>query len=438
MITGNTMEIITVIILVAAACTITYFVTRTSFSAAVNSLETEKAVAETANSQTKTRLEESVKELVAERKKSFDLNAVLSKTEENNRNLGEKINLQKKELEEIQQRLKTEFENIANKILDDNSKKFTEQNRTNLDVILNPFKEKIKTFEEKVEKAFNEEMREKSMLKGEIKTLFELNKIMSEETKNLTRALKGDNKNQGNWGELVLEKILESSGLVKDREYKTQVVSENVDGEKIKPDVIIYLPDEKHVVIDSKVSLTAYEKFVNAVDNDERELRQKEHLISIKNHIKLLSEKHYQTMSGISSPDFVLLFIPIESSFGAAVQADKDLFNFAWDRRIVMVSPSTLLATLRTIASIWKQERQNRNAMLIAEEGGKLYDKFVSFVDDLVRLGKKMDDAKTDYTEAMKKLYEGSGNLVKRAEKMKELGAKAQKNIAPQLIERAE
>lgn len=340
--------------------------------------------------------------------------------------------------EESQLRMVKEFENLANKILDDKSAKFTEQNKTNLDVILNPLKDKIKDFETKVENAYKTESAERNTLKGAIEKLFELNRKISDEANNLTKALKGDNKQQGNWGELVLERILEGSGLMKDHEYKTQFVTTNNEGDKIKPDVVVFLPDDKHIIIDSKVSLTAYEAFINAEEDNFREQFRKEHIQSMRSHIKLLGEKNYQTANGLYSPDFVLLFVPIESSLGAALQADQELFNYAWDRKIVLVSPSTLLATLRTVASIWKQEKQTKNALLIAEEGGKLYDKFVGFVEDLIRVGVKMDSAKKDYADAMNKLTEGSGNIVRRAEKMKELGAKATKYIPPAILERAE
>jgi DNA recombination protein RmuC len=358
---------------------------------------------------------------------------------------GEALRGQKETLETLRQELdlvhkkySTEFENIANKILEEKSLKFTEQNKNNLDIILNPLKERIKDFENKVDKTYKAESEERITLKTEIKSLVELNTKISLEANNLASALKGDNKKQGNWGEVILEKILERSGLEKGREYKTQVVSNNVDGEIIKPDVVVYLPDEKHVIIDSKVSLVAYEAFVNATDEELRQKFLKTHIESVKAHIKGLSDKKYSSSGELDSPDFVLLFIPIESSFAVAIQADNDLFNYAWDKKVVMVSPSTLLATLRTIASIWKQEKQTRNALQIAEEGGKLYDKFVGFIEDLNKVGTKMDAAKLDYSEAMKKLTEGTGNLVGRAEKMRKLGAKVSKPLPAKLVERNE
>lgn len=433
------------VILLLVAIIVTYLVTKAKFNALLSSkdekynvLDKEKAITSTHLVQTQEQLSSLQKNLDENRAELMRMTSVLSEAKTNNQNLDEKLNSQKQELEELQNRFTKEFENLANKILEEKSLKFTEQNRKNLDIILDPLKEKLKDFEQKVETAYKSESAERNTLKGEIKSLIELNKKISDDANNLATALKGDNRQQGNWGELVLERILENSGLIKDREYQTQFATVNDDGDKIKPDVVVFLPDEKHIIIDSKVSLVAYDAFVNSLDDESRERFRKAHIDSVRSHIKLLGEKNYQTAAGLTTPDFILLFIPIESSFGVAIQADQDLFNYAWDRKIVMVSPSTLLATLRTISSIWKQERQTRNALQIAEEGGKMYDKFKAFIDDLVSVGKRMDDAKKEYVEAMNKLTDGSGNLVKRAEKMRELGAKASKVLPQQIIERAE
>jgi DNA recombination protein RmuC len=375
--------------------------------------------------------------LLAERSKSESLNSSLAYLKNENENLNKRLAEQKEELNELNQRFTKEFENLANRILDEKSKKFTEQNKSNLDGILNPLKERIKEFEEKVDKSYKLESDERVTLKTELKNLIELNNKVSEEANQLATALKGDNKQQGNWGEMVLEKILERSGLKEGEEYKTQFTTTNVEGDRIKPDVVIMLPDSKHVIVDSKVSLVAYNSCVNAENEVERLKYLKMHVESLRSHIKLLSDKNYQSALGLHTPDFVLLFVPIESSFSLAVQGDAELFNFAWDRKIVIVSPSTLLATLRTISSIWKQERQTKNALEIAEEGGKLYDKFVAFVEDLIKLGKGIKSTQSDYEDAMKKLYDGTGNLVRRAEKMKELGAKTTKQLPTSLLERA-
>lgn len=354
-----------------------------------------------------------------------------------NRTLEEKLETQKTELELLQKKFTTEFENIANRLLEEKSQKFTEQNKNNLDIILNPLKEKIKDFENKVEKAYSEENKERITLKTEIKNLFELNQKISEEANNLATALKGNNKTQGNWGEMILERILEISGLQKDVEYRTQFSTTNEEGKRLQPDVVILLPDEKNLVIDSKVSLVAYEQFINAENEDDRQRFLKQHLDSIRMHIKGLSEKNYTELAGVKTPDFVLLFIPVEASFAAALQGDPEIYNFAWDKKIVLVSPTTLLATLRTVSSVWKQEKQVKNALTIAEEAGKMYDKFVALTDDLLKVGKLIDDSKKVYADAMNKFIDGKGNLVKRAEDLKQLGVKTSKNFNPQLLDRA-
>lgn len=377
-------------------------------------------------------------DLESERRKSEDLTRQYTQAVTDNKNLQQRLEEQRQESGDLNKKLTAEFQNIAGIILEEKTKKFTEQNKEHLDIILSPLKEKLDDFKKRVEETYDKGSRETFSLKEEVRKLQELNLRMSEETINLTKALKGDTKKQGNWGELVLEKILERSGLEKDREYKAQVVTQNVDGETIKPDFVVYLPENKHIIIDSKVSLTAYELLVNAETDDEREQRKKEHVASLRSHIKLLGEKNYQSAELFNSPEFVLMFVPIESSFGIAVQADQELFNYAWERKIVVVSPSTLLATLGTIASIWKQEKQTRNAIDIAKQGGALYDKFVGFVSDLTEVGKKMDSAKDSYKDAMSKLVEGRGNIVRNIENLKTLGAKTTKSLDQKLLDRAD
>lgn len=341
----------------------------------------------------------------------------------------EKLNEQKTEIEQTRQHFQREFENIAEKLLKEKSKEFTDVNRLSIDTILNPLKENIKAFEQKVEKVYNTEAAERHVLRGEIGKLMELNQLISTEASNLTKALKGDNKKQGNWGEVILEKVLERSGLVRDREYRMQASINSVDGGRFQPDVIIDLPDDKHLVVDSKVSLIAYERLVNCETEEERKLFSKAHVESIRGHVQGLSSKNYHDLHGINSPDFVLLFVPIESSFSFAVQLDADLFSDAWDKRVVIVSPSTLLATLRTIASIWKQERQNRNVLEIARLSGTMYDKFVGFMADMEGIGKNINQSQTAFNNAYSKLVDGNGNLTKTAEKLKGLGAKANKQL---------
>ncbi|HEY5326631.1 MAG TPA: DNA recombination protein RmuC [Mucilaginibacter sp.] len=341
---------------------------------------------------------------------------------------------QEKSIQEIQQKFQTEFQNVANKLLDEKSKSFIETNRTNLDILLNPLKENIKAFEDKVDKVYNMEAAERNTLKGVITQLMDLNKMISNEAQNLTKALKGDSKKQGNWGEVILERVLERSGLVKDHEYRLQASLTDQEGNRLQPDAIIDLPDEKHLIIDAKVSLTAYERLVNCETEDERKRYSKAHMESIRGHVLNLSSKNYHDLYQINSPDFVLLFVPIESSFSFAVQIDAELFSDAWDKRVVIVSPSTLLATLRTIASIWKQERQNRNVLEIARLSGAMYDKFVGFVGDMEGIGKNIKLSQNAYDSAINKLTEGNGNLTKTAEKIKGLGAKANKQLDQKFI----
>lgn len=352
--------------------------------------------------------------------------------------LKERMDEQKQEVEHLRERFNLEFRNIANELLEDKSKRFTETNKENIDLILKPLKEKIAEFEKTVDTTHKASLQDFSALREQIGSLKELNQQMSKDAINLTKALKGETKTQGNWGEFILESVLEKSGLTKGREYVVQESHNDEEGRRFQPDVIIRLPEGKSIVIDSKVSLIGYEKMVSAEDEAQRLIAGKEHLASLRAHIRGLSEKNYQQLHSLKSLDFVLLFVPIEPAFAAAVQLDQALFNEAFDKNIVVVSPTTLLATLRTIASIWRQEYQNQNAQEIADQGGKLYDKFVAFSEDLIKLGNQMDTAKKTYEESMKKLTDGSGNLITRVEKLKKLGARSSKVLPTALLNRAE
>lgn len=374
-------------------------------------------------------------ELDKERLENTESKARIAASIEKFTNQETRLNQQKLEIEELQKRFQVEFENIANKILDEKSKKFTEQNKQNIDGILTPLRERIRDFEDKVDKTYRAELEEKNSLKLEIKKLVELNKQVSEDANNLAVALKGDNKTQGNWGEMLLENILERSGLERGREYEVQVSVNTDEGKRVQPDVIIYLPENKHVIIDSKVSLVAYQAAVTSATEEARAGFLKQHVDSVKAHVKGLSEKNYQGLPAVNTPDFVLMFMPIESSFSVAIQADNELFNYAWDRKIVIVGPSTLLATLRTIASVWKQEKQTKNAIEIAEQSGRLYDKFVGFLDDMLRIGDRINGTQKAYDDAMNKLKTGSGNLIGRIEHIKKLGAKTKGQIDTKLLE---
>jgi DNA recombination protein RmuC len=351
--------------------------------------------------------------------------------------LEENLKSQKEESEKLQEKFKNDFKVLAQEILDKNSKSFTEHNKKEIDVILNPFKEKLQSFEKKVDDNYEKGQKERITLKAEVKNLIDMNEKLSKDANNLTKALKGDVKTQGNWGEVILERILEKSGLVKDREYYVQNSLTSEDGKLYRPDVIIHLPDNKKVIIDSKVSLVAYEKLSSSEDIEDQKAHLKQHILSIKAHVKGLSDKNYQNLYGVDGLDFVLLFIPIEGAFSAALQADNSLFQEAFDKNVVLVSTSTLLATLKTIASIWKQEYQNQNAVEIARQGGDLYDKFVGFSEDLITLGKQLNTAKGTYDGAMNKLSEGKGNLVSRSEKMRKLGLKTSKQMNQKLADRS-
>lgn len=353
-------------------------------------------------------------------------------------NLQIKYNENQKEVEKLQEKFTKEFENLANKILEEKSTKFAEQNKESMKSILNPLKEKIDGFEKKVETTHKESIDYHAALRQQILGLKEINAQMSKETINLTKALKGDSKIQGNWGELVLERVLDKSGLEKDREYFVQQSFTNEIGKRVLPDVVIHLPDNKKMIVDSKVSLTAYERYVNSEDENEKGQFIKEHVNSLKRHVEELSEKKYEDLYEIDSPDFVLLFVPIEPAFAIALNIDETLYNKAFEKNIVIVTPTTLLATLRTIDTMWNNEKQQKNAIEIARQAGALYDKFEGFVSDLMRVGKKMDDAKKDYSAAMNKLVDGKGNLITSIEKIKKMGAKAKKSLPENIVERAQ
>jgi DNA recombination protein RmuC len=352
-------------------------------------------------------------------------------------NLEERMNEKSEELEKLQEKFTKDFELVASKILDEKSSKFTLQNKENLDKILKPFQEKIENFEKKVESTQKDNIERSTALREQIKNLTALNEQMTKEANNLTKALKGDSKMQGNWGELVLERVLEKSGLEKDREYFVQQSFTTEEGNRVLPDVVIHLPDNKKMIVDSKVSLRAYERFVNEEDLELRNAHLKQHLADLTRHVQQLSAKNYQDLYEIESPDFVLLFIPIEPAFAIAINSDNQLYNQAFEKNIVIVTPSTLLATLRTIDSMWNNEKQQQNALEIARQAGGLYDKFHGLMTDLTAVGKKMDDAKSGYSAAMNKLVEGNGNLITRVEKLKKMGAKAKKSLPEAIIKRA-
>ena len=379
-------------------------------------------------------LNNQIKKLI-EDKHQIDLNYNKKLTEY--KVLEEKLLENKEEVNKLQEKFTKDFELLANKILEEKSSKFTEQNKENLKNILNPLHDKIQHFEKKVEETHKESIDYHAALRQQIFGLQQLNEKMSKEALNLTKALKGDSKTQGNWGELVLERVLEKSGLEKDREYFVQQSFTTPDGKRIVPDVVIHLPDNKKMIIDSKVSLTAYEQYVNEDDDNEKAVLIKEHVNSLKRHIEQLSDKKYEDIYEIDSPDFVLLFIPVEPAFAVALNFENQLYNKAFEKNIVIVTPTTLLATLRTIDSMWNNEKQQRNAIEIALQAGRLYDQFVNLTEDLIKVGNQLKTVQGSYDVTMKKLT-GTGNLIKKVENIRKLGAKGTKNFNEKLLERAE
>lgn len=382
-------------------------------------------------------LQQAVQEKESIRSEKEAINIQLTKKEVDFENLWQRNKEQKDEVEKLQEKFTKEFENLANKILDEKSNKFTEQNKENMKNILSPLQEKIQLFEKRVDDTHKESIDYHAALRQQILGLREMNIQMSKETLNLTKALKGDSKMQGNWGELILERVLEKSGLEKDREYFVQQSHTTADGNRVFPDVVINLPDGKKMIVDSKVSLIAYEKHINEEDESLKNGFLKEHVNSIKRHVEQLGDKNYQDLYQIESPDFVLLFIPMEPAFALALNEDITLYNKAFEKNIVIVTPSTLLATLRTIDSMWTNQKQQENAFEIARQAGALYDKFEGFVADLIKVGKKIDESKVEYQGAMNKLVDGSGNLIKRVENLKKMGAKTQKSLPESILIRA-
>ena len=352
--------------------------------------------------------------------------------------LKEQLAEQKQAMADLQKRLTTEFENMANRILKERAAELSETSKKDLGAILNPLKDNIAEFKQQVREAYSLEMRDKAGLREQLKLLTEQNARISDEANNLTKALKGDVKQQGNWGEIVLERVLEMSGLHIGREFEREAVSKDDSDAAKRPDVIVHLPDNKHVVIDSKVSLVAYDRLVNAPDNAAYETALKDQVSSLKKHVNELAAKNYPNLPGLNAPDFVLMFVPIEAMFSVAVDADKNLFAYAWEKKIVIVSPTTLLATLRTIASIWQQENQTKNAFEIARLGGVLYDKMVGFIDDFQKIKRSLDAADKAYNDALGKMSTGKGNMLNTATRIKELGAKAGKTIPQNLLQDAE
>ncbi|MCF2221866.1 DNA recombination protein RmuC [Chryseobacterium sp. PS-8] len=383
-----------------------------------------------------------IENLLTEKQTLFAKNSELSAI---NESLQKSLQTQKEEIAKIQEESKLQFENLANKILEEKTEKFTTLNQNNLKTILEPFQERIVELKNRVNEAYEKENKERFSLAEKVKELAELNQQISEDAKKLTRALKGESKTQGNWGEMILESILEKSGLVKGREYflehelrdeDNKALFSEFSGKKMRPDAVIKYPDERNVIIDSKVSLTAFTELVDETDQDVYLMKLNQHLSSIKNHITQLSQKAYDDYG--KSLDFVMMFIPSEPAYIAAMQADQNLWNFAYERRILLLNPSNLITSLKLIADLWKREYQNRNSMEIAERGAKLYDKFVGFIENLEKVGKNLDQAKNVYNDAYKQLSTGNDNLVIQTQKLKSLGIKNKKDLPQSLVENSQ
>ena len=349
--------------------------------------------------------------------------------------INQNLQVQQKEIADVEKRFNTEFENIAGRLIKQNSESLTKNSSSSLNNILNPLKEDLERFKKNIDDKYLKEAESKASLKSEIESLVKLNEQLSDDAHNLTKALTGSNKHQGNWGEIVLERVLERSGLNKGSEYKLQEHITTADGSRRIPDAVVFLPDHKHIIIDSKVSLTAYQRMVNAGNSEVEKAELKLHVTSLKSHIKELGDKSYYDTKEFNSPDFTLMFLPIEASFSVALREDTELFNYAWERNIVIVSPTTLLATLRTIESTWKHERQTRNVLEIARVGGTLFDKFVGFVEDLKKIEKGIKQSQLAYDSAFNKLQSGKGNIIGQTERLKSLGAKAKKSLPSDVLD---
>lgn len=443
------MDILSLLVGLAAGSVAVFLISQARQSALkqklLRDLETQANELNTQNMLLKGKLDSVEKEIIShmqelktEREKVIRLSTQNSTLDANYKNLQQKLEEHKKEVADLQQRFTVEFKHLAQEIFEEKSKKFTDQNKTNITELLNPLKEKIGEFERKVEESNKENLKWNTSLSSQITSLKELNQQITKEAENLTKALKGESKTRGNWGEIILESILEKSGLEKGREYLIQESYVDDSGRRLQPDVVINLPDNKHIVVDSKVALVDYERYVNCLEESDRLLCLKAHIAALRGHVKNLSDKGYQKLYKLQSLDFVLLFVPIEPAFSIAIQHDHSIFMDAYEKNIIIVSPSTLFATLRTIANIWKNEYQNRNALEIARQSGDLFDKFVSFSEDLIKVGTSLDSTQKVYKDAMNKLYEGKGNLVNRAKRIQELGAKTSKNLDQRLLDRSD
>ena len=429
------MEILLVLFGIGIGAGIALIVTRSKFTTDTQKMTSSILIEQERNKTLDDQVRELKRDLENERQKVLEANNSLAAAEADYRNIQEKLQDQKRELENLNEKFTAQFKNLANDIFEEKSKKFTDQNKSNMLDLLKPLGEKIVDFERKVEDTHKDSITRNSALREQLENLQRLNLQMTKEAENLTRALKGDSKTQGAWGEFILESILEKSGLERDREYTIQESFTTEEG-RFRPDIIIRLPEKRHVIIDSKVSLTAYNNFVNATSDDEKIVALKAHLLSIRQHLKGLSEKNYQKISE-RNLDFIIMFIPIEPAYILAIQSEKKLYEEALEKRIVFVSPTLLIPSLQLIKNVWKQEYQNRNSQEIARHATSLYEKFAGFTNDLIEIGNQLRKTQTSYENAMSKLATGNGNLVKSVERFKSLGLKPSKSVDQRLLDRA-
>jgi DNA recombination protein RmuC len=432
-----TLSILLILAAALVAALLSFVITKLKFEKKSTALEERLRSGEQDREEREKAIDGLEEELRNERRGSEQLRMELTRRESELSHQQEKLEQQQKDVEKLQEKFTKDFEILASKILEEKSDKFTAKNKENIEQILNPLQEKIKSFEKKVEDTHKESLIRQTALREQILGLAKLNEQMSKDAVNLTRALKGDSKKQGDWGEMQLETILEKAGLQKEVHFTTQGGYRDEDQKLKKPDFIIRLPENKHLIIDSKVSLTGYERFFSAEDELQEQAGLKAHVQSLQKHIKDLGSKNYADLYGINSPDYVIMFVPVEPALMIALQQDNNLYLEALDKNVVIVSTSTLLATLSTVASIWRQEDQKRNVLEIARQAGALYDKFEGLVQDLLRVGKQINASQESYKAAMGKLSEGRGNLISRVEKLKTLGAKTKKALPENLLERS-
>lgn len=429
------MEILLVLFGIVIGAGIAWLIAHFKYTSEVQGIASSTLIEQEKNRSLELQVGELKRELEDERKKVLETNNNLAAAEADYRNIQEKLLDQKRELENLNEKFAIQFKNLANEIFEEKSKKFTDQNKSNMFDLLRPLGEKIIEFEKKVEDTHKDTITRNSALREQLENLQRLNLQMTKEAENLTRALKGDSKTQGAWGEFILESILEKSGLEKDREYTIQESFTTEEG-RFRPDIIIRLPEKRHVIIDSKVSLTAYNNFVNATTEDEKIIALKAHLLSIRQHLKGLSEKNYQKISD-RNLDFIIMFIPIEPAYILAIQSEKKLYEEALEKRIVFVSPTLLIPSLQLIKNVWKQEYQNRNSQEIAKHATSLYEKFAGFTNDLIEIGNQLKKTQVSYENAMNKLATGNGNLVRSVERFKVLGLKPVKSVDQRLLDRS-